>query len=68
MPEARRRFTVEEANALVPQVRAVLLQLAVEQRRLDAAHAEMHRQIESNGNPTAAVEWSRRETEVGQIR
>ena len=68
MSDARRSFTIEEANALVPQVRAVLLQLAVEQRRLDAAHAEMHRQIESNGNPTAAVEGSRRETEVGQIR
>lgn len=68
MPDARASYTIEEANALVSQVRAVLLQLAVEQRRLDAAHAEMHRQIESNGNPAAATEASRSETEVGQIR
>lgn len=68
MPDARASYTIEEANALVSQVRAVLLQLAVEQRRLDTAHAEMHRQIESNGNPAAATQASRSETEVGQIR
>jgi len=61
-------YTIEEANALVPQVRAIVLQLAVEQRRLDAAHAEMHRQLSTNGDPAAASRATREETEVGQIR
>jgi hypothetical protein len=34
-------YTVDEANALIPRVRAILLQLAVEQRRLAAAATEM---------------------------
>ena len=33
MAEAERFYTVEEARALLPQVRAVLLQLAFERRR-----------------------------------
>lgn len=68
MPEERRTYTIEQANALVPQVRAVLLQLAVEQRRLDAAHADMHRQLEGNGSPDSAAAAGRRETEVSEIR
>ena len=35
MPDPERTYTVEEARALIPQVRAVLLQLAVERRRGD---------------------------------
>lgn len=42
MAARRRVYTLDDANALVPQVRAVLLQLAVEHRRLDAAHAALH--------------------------
>jgi hypothetical protein len=42
MAATRRVYTPDDANALVPQVRAVLLQLAFEQRRLDAAHAALH--------------------------
>jgi hypothetical protein len=68
MPEERRTYTIEEANALVPQVRAVLLQLALEQRRLDAAHADMHRQLEGNGSPDAAATAGRREAEVNGLR
>ena len=68
MPETRRSYTIDEANALVPQVRAVLLQMAVEQRRLDASHADMHRQLDANGDPTAAAEAGRREAEVADIR
>lgn len=33
MPDVDRFYTVEEARALIPQVRAVLLQLAIERRR-----------------------------------
>lgn len=67
MAALRRQYTIEEANALVPEVRAVLLQLAVEQRRLDAAHADMHRRLESNGDPDAAAGASRSEAEVADI-
>ena len=64
----RRIYTIDEANALIPQVRAVLLQLAVEQRRLDASHAEMHRQLDNNGDPDSAASAVRQEVEVTEIR
>jgi hypothetical protein len=41
-----RTFTVDEARALLPQVRAVLLQLAVERRRADASHDGIHALLE----------------------
>ena len=66
--DARRTYTIEEANALIPQVRAVLLQLAVEQRRLDAAHAEMHRQLDGNGDPGAPAEPAAWRRETADIR
>lgn len=68
MSSDRRSYTIEEANDLIPQVRAVLLQLAVEQRRLDASHAEMHRQLDANGDPQAAAAAVRQESEVSDIR
>ncbi len=68
MSQDRRSYTIEEANALIPQVRAVLLQLAVEQRRLDASHAEMHRQLDANGDPGSAAAAGRQEAEVSDIR
>ena len=68
MSPERRTYTIEEANDLIPQVRAVLLQLAVQQRRLDASHAEMHRQLDTNGDPASAAAAVRQETEVSEIR
>jgi hypothetical protein len=68
MSQDRRSYTVEEANDLIPQVRAVLLQLAVEQRRLDASHAEMHRQLDANGDPGSAAEAVRQEASVSEVR
>jgi hypothetical protein len=67
MSGPRRHYTIEEANALVPEVRAVLLQLAVEQRRLDAAHAEMHRRLAADGDPDAAADATRSEAQVAEI-
>jgi hypothetical protein len=40
MSDAERTYTVEEARSLVPQVRAILLQLAVERRRVDGTRDE----------------------------
>ncbi len=36
-------YTLDEARALVPQIRATLLQLALERRAADEAHAAVHR-------------------------
>lgn len=68
MPGTRRTYSIDEANDLIPQVRAVLLQLAVQQRRLDAAHSEMHRQLDANGDPEAAAAAGRHEAETADIR
>lgn len=68
MSPDRRIYTIDEANDLIPQVRAVLLQLAVEQRRLDASHAEMHRQLDNNGDPDSAASAVRQEVAVAEIR
>lgn len=62
-----RTYTIEEANALVPEVRAVLLQIAVEQRRLAQAHEEMHRRLEGDGDPVALAEAGRHEAEMAEI-
>jgi hypothetical protein len=43
-------YTVDEARALLPQVRATLLQLAIERRRADASHDELHRRMRNDGN------------------
>src|SRR5437773_2531203 len=68
MPDARRTNSIDEANALIPQVRAVLLQLAVQQRQLDASHAEMHRQLDADGDPSSARAADRMEAETAEIR
>jgi len=61
-------YTIEQANALIPQVRAIVLQLAVEQRRLDSAHAEMHRQLDADGPQATSARGGPQEAEVTQIR
>ena len=43
-------YTVDEARALLPQVRATLLQLAIERRRADASHDELHRRMRNDGD------------------
>ena len=63
----RRIYTLEQARAGVPQVRAVLLQLAVRQRRQDDAHAALHALLDANGDPRHADEADRREQEIREI-
>jgi hypothetical protein len=67
MPSPDRRYTIEEANTLVPEVRAVLLQMAVQHVRLTRAHEEMHARLEGNGDPAALEEAGRHEAEMAQI-
>jgi hypothetical protein len=62
-----RTYSIDEANELVPQVRAVLLQIAVEQRRLEHVHEEMHRRLEGDGDPVALEQAGRHEAEMNEI-
>ena len=47
-------YTLDEARVLLPQIRGTLLQLAIERRRADASHDELHRRLrhETNGDPS----------------
>jgi hypothetical protein len=63
----RRIYTLEQARALVPQVRAVLLQLAVRKRRQDEAHGALHALLDADGDPRHADEADRREQEIREI-
>ncbi|MGH2445226.1 MAG: DUF2203 domain-containing protein [Candidatus Limnocylindria bacterium] len=40
-------YSVAEGRALLPQIRATLLQLAVERHRADEAHAAMHARMQA---------------------
>ncbi len=70
MGEGRRSYTIEEANALVPEVRAVLLQLAVEKGRLESVVAALavHAGGDAgNGNVAHADALARSEAEMTEI-
>lgn len=53
MAATRKRYTIDEANALVPAVRSVLLQLAVQRRRFAEAHAALHDHLGTDGSAPA---------------
>ena len=60
-------YTLDEARQLVPQVRAVLLQLAVLKSRQDDAHIALHSLLSSNGDPAHAGEADRHERDIREI-
>jgi len=60
-------YSVDQARALVPKLRAILLQLAVQKRRHEGAHARLHALLGSNGDPRHASEVQRREQEIRDI-
>jgi hypothetical protein len=59
-------YTVDEARALLPVVRAALLQLAVQRRRADAAHDELHRALR-NGRRLDPAEQARLEAATEEL-
>jgi hypothetical protein len=69
IPMARpdRTYTIDEANAVMPEIRAVLLQMAVEQARLERTHGELHRLLQGNGDPGRRKAAERLEVEVSQV-
>lgn len=60
-------YTVTEARALIPQVRAVLLQLALERRQADASHEALHRRLGS-GAHTEDAQRGRLEADTAEFR
>jgi hypothetical protein len=60
-------YTLDEARVLLPQIRGTLLQLAIERRRADASHDELHRRLrhETNGDP---VDQARLEATTEELR
>lgn len=58
-------YTLDEAQALVPQLRAVLLQLAIQKRRFDAALEALHA-VHGNGGGEHA-ESDRREAQLADV-
>lgn len=63
-----RTYTLDEARALVPRLRSLLIQLAVEKGRMEAAHAALHAHLRANGSPDHATETARHERQVAEIR
>jgi hypothetical protein len=69
MSSERLSYTLEEARGLLPRIRSVLLQLATERHRYDAAHAAMHDQMRGNGDPVhGREELQRQEVLSAQIQ
>ena len=60
-------YTVDEARSLVPEVRGTLLQLAIERRRADDAHAALHRRLRAAGDD-AAVSQEELEAATADLR
>lgn len=44
-------YSVDEARALLPAVRSILLQLAIERHGADASHEALHRRLGSGAEP-----------------
>ena len=61
-------YTVDEARALLPQVRATLLQLAVERQRADASHAELHRRLRDGDESADPAEQAAFEAAASEQR
>ena len=60
-------YTVEEARALLPMIRGTLLQLAVERRRADDAHDQLHHRLRHDGNG-GADEKTRLEATTAELQ
>ena len=58
-------YSVTEARSLVPQVRAVLLQLAVERQQAEASHEALHQHL---GARTPDEQRQRFEAQTGEHR
>lgn len=61
----RRSYTLDEARALLPIIRGVLLQVAIERHGYAAAHLELHRQLAGTGESTDPASTAQEERTAG---
>jgi len=64
-------YTTNEARRLLPQVRGTLLQLAIERRRADDAHAALHRRLrtaDDGAAPNQAPDTDELEATTSELR
>jgi hypothetical protein len=59
-------YTLEEARSLLPLIRGTILQLAIERRRADAAHDQLHHRLrhEAAGRPEESARLEATTTEL----
>ncbi|MGH2357920.1 MAG: DUF2203 domain-containing protein [Candidatus Limnocylindria bacterium] len=68
MSEERADYTLDQARAMLPEIRATLLQLAVLRGRHAQAHAALHERLEQDGDPHASAEQHRQEETLASVR
>jgi hypothetical protein len=59
-------YTVDEARAILPQIRGTLLQLAIERRGADVAHDALHRSLRE-GSSVQPAEQARLEAATAEL-
>ncbi len=59
-------YTLEEARSLLPLIRGTILQLAIERRRADDAHDQLHHRLrhEATGRPEESARLEATTTEL----
>jgi hypothetical protein len=68
MSQERPSYTLDEARALLPEIRATLLQLALERRRYAAAHATLHDWSGEDGDSQESVAPRSAQAELAAAR
>lgn len=69
MDDERANYTLEEARGLVPAIRSILLQLAVERHHYAEAHAALHARMgEEDGDPDHTAALQRQESLAAELR
>ena len=68
MSQQRPSYTLDEARALLPEIRATLLQLALERRRYAEAHATLHDRAGEDGDSQESVVPPGAQAELAAVR
>lgn len=68
MSQARPTYSLDEARALLPEIRATLLQLAFERRRYAEAHATLHDQPGEDGDSGERLASRSAQAELQAVR
>jgi len=68
MSEERASYTLDEARGMLPEIRATLLQLAVQRRLHAQAHAAIHQGLDEDGNQEAADAQHQSEEKLAAAR